>query len=262
MGNTWNTVETGKSPSGIATIKVGEKLCKVTFDDGSVDKKFHLDDLPEYPKKVTSGKYFVALNGDKSEIIRIGPANTKAPLTVRCVDFVRPEEGADPEPKEYENKAKHYSYFAFTALLEIQEGQFKKCQIPMFLHYKFTDDGTGTAAFRGNPEKSPRLAQLMEFLDLAGALDDSMEYADNLLPELLARIKNKKREFQIIVKKGYVETLLPLDEYEEDDSDITDLEEEVLDEEELEDDEPVKPAKKSAQVTDEADDDLDDDEDL
>lgn len=238
MSNTWSTVETSKSPSGVATIKVGSggTKFKVVFEDGSIDKVFHKDDLPEYPVKLKSGKYFVALDSDREEVTRIGPANTGAPVTVRCVDFVRPEEGADPEPKEYENKAKHYSYLAFVALLEIQKGFFRKCQVPMFMHYKFMDDGTGYAAFKGNPSKSPRLTQLMEFLEIVGVLEEPMEYSENILPEILARIKAAKKDFQVIIKKGYVESLLQADEYEEDDLvDDVDKEFPAEDDEELDD---------------------------
>jgi len=217
MGNTWSTVETSKSPSGVAKIKVGSSgtKVKITFEDGSIDKVFHVDDLPEFPKKLKNGNYFVALNGDKDEVIRIGPANTGVPITVRCVDFVRPEEGADPEPKEYENKKRNYTYQAFTALLEVQDGFFRKCQIPMFLGYKFTDDGTGYAAFKGSVDKGFRTAQLMEFCEFTGVTEEPMEYSDNLLPEILVRIKKAKKNFQVIIKKGYVESMLQADDYEE-----------------------------------------------
>jgi len=219
MANTWKTIETAKSPMGIATIKVGEtgKMVKVTFEDGSIDKKFERDDLPEYPKNLKSGKYFVVLSNDKSEVTRIAPANLSVPVTVKCIDFVRPEEGADPEPREYKNEKKNYSYRAFIALLEIQEGFFKNCQVPLFLHYKFIDDGSGMAGFKGNISSSPRLAQLVEFLEFTGALDEPLEWEDNILPALLNRIKVNKREFKIIIKKGYVDSLLECEYDFEDD---------------------------------------------
>jgi len=254
MGNTWATVETSKSPSGVAQIKVGKSKVKVTFEDGSVDKVFHMDDLPEYPKKLKTGKYFVVLSGDKTEVTRVGPANTGAPITVRCVDFVRPEEGSDPEPKEYENRKRHYTYLAFVALLEIQDGFFRKCQIPQFLHYKFADDGTGYAAFAGDPTKGFRTAQLMEFMEFTGATEEPMEYSENLLPEILARIKNAKRDFQVIVKNGYVESMLQADNYEEVDEELED---------ELDDVDEEFPADETEQDEEEDDgEDFVDDEDL
>ena len=213
MGNTWATVETSKSPSGVAQIKVGSKAVKITFEDGSIDKKFLLEDLPDYPKALKTGTYFVALNSDRDEVLRIGPANTGKPITVRCVDMVRPEEGADPEPKEYENKKKHYTYRAFTVLLQVRDGLFRGCEIPMFMSYKFVDDGTGYAAFKGNPDNSFRLRQLQEFLGYTGVLEEPLEFEENLLPAILARIKAEKKDFQVIIKNGYVEFMLRADDF-------------------------------------------------
>jgi len=266
MGNTWSTVETHRSPTGVATIKVSEtgKRVRVTFEDGSIDKKYDISDLPEYPRRLKTGKYFVALSNDKSEVIRIGPANSK-PLTVCYVDMVRPEEGADPEPKEYENKEKHYTYQAFTVWLEVQEGFFKGCRIPKFLHYKFVDDGTGNAAFKGSPDRSPRLAELMEFMDFAGALDEPLEWDEdgNILPALHVRLKHAKRPFQVIIKKGYVESLLEDDgnfDDEPEDDDVDEAFPAVGDDDLDDEEEPVKPAKKSKVENDDLDDDLDDDD--
>lgn len=259
MGNTWKTVETNKNPKGIAQITVGEKKCRIEFEDGSINKKFLLEDLPDYPRNLKTGRYFVTLDKEKSEVTRIGPANLRG-LRVRCVDFVRPEEGADPEPKEYTGKnkksGKEFSYRAFTVLLEVQKGDFKGCVIPSFISYLFTDDGTGTAAFADTSSKY--LEYLQEFCEATGITEEEMPYEENLLPAMLARVLQYKREFEIDVKNGYPVSIFSEDDYETDDdiTDVDDVDEDFPVEEETEE-EPVKPVKKAKKEV--VEEDLDDD---
>jgi hypothetical protein len=160
------------------------------------------------------------LSPDKTEVERIGPS--KGLFTVRCIDFVRPKEGEDPEPKDYEGKDKKYEYRAFSALLEVQSGKFKGCVIPRFLHYKFSDNGEGKAAFKGNPEKSPRLKELQEFCELTGATEEQLDWPEdgNILPDLLSVILRQKTLFDIVVKDGYVAEMM--EQNDEDDSDPED----------------------------------------
>jgi hypothetical protein len=121
----------------------------------------------------------------------------------------------------------------------------------MFLGYKFADDGTGMAAFAGSPEKGFRTAQLMEFCEYTGVTEEPMEYSENMLPEILSRIKRAKRDFQVIIKNGYVESMLKADDYveypEENVDDELDTERDFpADEEEFEEETPRKKSVKEA----------------
>lgn len=276
--NTWGTVETAKSPSGKATIKVGKRQFRVTFDDGSVNKRFDLDDLPENaPKKLKNGTYFVALNAEKDTVYRIGPV--KGLFNMRCVDFVREAEGDPPVPQTREYKKKYpnskNTYQCFTATFEITDGPFEGCTIGKFLHYKFTEGEDGIAMFKGKPGTANYEA-LVNFCEVTGLTEAPMEWDEedgNILPEMLHVIRKKDYTVEGYVKDGYIEDLNPLDsgDFDEDedlDGDENDVVEDDLDED---DEEPVKkghkPAKKSKRTRKQEEeederDDLDDDDDL
>ncbi len=237
----WATVETNASPKGLAKVKVSKtgKKVKIIFEDGSVEKTFSVDMLPSTPKNLKTGMYFAVLSSDRTEVISIRPE--RGLFKVRCVDFVRPEDGADPIPKTYNNKKYGYSYQAFTAMLEIVEGQYKGVQIPYFLHYKVTDDGQGYAGIRGNPNdpKATRVQQFVEFVDITGISDEQIPWPEdgNILPEMLRICLKKKKQFDIVLKNGYIESILEASLNEKDvDEVFEDKDDDFDDDDEDEDD--------------------------
>lgn len=237
---TWDTVETAKNPRGLATIKFGDRKVKVVFDDGSIDRTYQRDELPDTPgflHKLPQGKSvqgMVVLSKDRTEIERIGPE--RGPFTVRVLDFVRPEKDAEPRPKEYTGGGKdgkpEYKYLAFTVMIEITEGPWKGAVIPTFMHYKFADNGKGKAAFIGVESKSPNLRKLKDLCNLAGATKTQIDWPEdgNILPALLKMMKKANAEFEVLVRAGYIES------FTSNDSGISD---------DLDDVDEVFPAKKS-----------------
>lgn len=217
---TWDTIERKGNPKGLATITFGERKVKIEFVDGSVSKEFSKDALPDLPKflhKMEAKKKieaFVVLSSDMSEIQSVRPERGR--VKVKCVDFVRNEEGSDPEPKEYQGNEKYAKegqpnkYLAFNALMEVIEGIWIGVTIPLFLHYKFTDNGRGKAAFVGSEEKSKNLRKLKQFCNQTGVTKVQFDWPEdeNILPQMLKQIRKVGAEFEVQVNAGYIETIL------------------------------------------------------
>lgn len=217
-----NKSESKKRVSGIATIKTGKDKARITFqddntqfDNGKNVKTFALDDLPRVPKlnPESEDDYFVVLNSDGDEVEVISPV--EGVFQAQCVDLSRPNEDDDPAPFEVTPKKEGWaSYLAFLAFFEITNGTFKKIKIPYFLHYKFSEskEDEGFAAWMGDPEnrKATRLHQLIEFCEKLDLVSDAIEWPEdgNILPELLNRILKNKKIVKIVVKNGYIDSLM------------------------------------------------------
>lgn len=225
-----NKPESQKRKSGIATIKVVEDNCKVTFQDDSVEfdtgknsKKFPLEDMPKFPKLSEGEKdYFVVLNGDADSVDSIGPVEGVFPAKFVGFNLGRADEDKDPAPFEKDSKNEKWpSYLAMLAFFEIQSGPFKRVRIPYFLHYKFEESSSdaGMAAWKGDPEnrKATRLHQLIEFCEKLGLTDEPIEWPDdgNILPELQERGLDDPKTVRIVVKNGYMDSILSSDGDEE-----------------------------------------------
>lgn len=226
-----NKSESKKRTTGLATIKAGDNKVRITFqdedtvfDNGKNVKTFAYDDLPKTPKFTADSKdndYFVVLSPDGDEIESIGPV--EGVFTAKCIDLSRPKEDEDPEPFEVSPKNEKWDpYQAFLAFFEIQSGPFKKVKIPYFLHYKFEESKTdaGFAAWKGDPEnkKATRLAQIIEFCEKLDVVAEPIEWPEdgNVLPTLLDRILENNKTVKIVVKKGYIDSLMSAyDEKEE-----------------------------------------------
>lgn len=226
-----NKTESKKRATGVATVKAGEAKVRVTFrnedtwfDNGKNSKTFAYDDLPKTPKISPNSEeeYFVVLSPDKDEIQSFGPV--EGVFTAKCVDLSRPNADEDPAPYEVTPKNEKWeAYLAFNAYFEIQSGSFKKLQIPYFLHYKFEESKTdeGMTAWKGDPEnrKATRLHQLIEFCEKLNLVAEPIEWPEdgNILPVLLDRILENNKIVKIVVKNGYIESLMSAHKDEDED---------------------------------------------
>lgn len=225
---------------GLATVKVGKQAAKVTFLEGGKSFKFSLDDLPPIPKLPTESEdtYMVVLNPDGDMVDKIGPA--EGHFTAVFEDFTRSEDGAEPAPQEKTStyNGKETTYLRFTALFKIVSGRYKGVVVPHFLRYKFAEGDNGETIWDGDPSnpKAIHLPRLVEFCEKLGAVDEPIEWPSdgNILPELLRRIKAANRKVDLVIKKGYIDSVLASD-YE---------------------DEPVKKSSKKAVKEDDEEEDL------
>lgn len=230
-----NKSESKKRVTGIASIKAGETKVRVTFqneelvfDNGKNSKTFSYDDLPKSPKIVpnTEEDYFVVLAPDRDEIQSIGPV--EGVFSAKCVDLSRPNDDPDAEPEPFEvNPKEGDPYQAFNAFFEIQSGPYKKLKVPYFLHYKFEEsrEHAGMTAWSpGNDVwkgRQTHLGRLKEFCMKFNAVAEPIEWPEdgNILPILLERILESNETVKIVIKNGYIDSLMSVHNDEADNED-------------------------------------------
>ena len=209
----------GKGDNGVASVSWSDTKCKIAFEELDTVYKVLREDLPEYAQGWDLSEAFVTMDGSNETVFSIRPVS--GVFTVKTNGFSRQGDGDEP-PAPQQRTGKFGIYYTFNALLEIVKGKFKGAIYPYYLYYKFSDY-EGVVGIKGEGASS---IKLMDYLDCAGAWDaGELEYDDNILPALEKRIKVAHKQFQIVVKKGYVESVLEV---------------------EIEDDEPEEPKQKEA----------------
>ena len=200
----------GRGDNGIAAVSWSDTKCKIAFEELDTVYKVLREDLPEYAQEWSLDSAFVTMDGKNENVFSIRPVS--GVFTVRTTGFSR-QGDVDEPPAPQQRTGKFGTYYTFNALLEIVKGKFQGSIYPYYLYYKFADFD-GVVGIKGEGASS---IKLMDYLDVAGAWDEGeLEYDDNILPVLEKRIKKAKKQFQIVVKKGYVESVLEV-EVESDD---------------------------------------------
>lgn len=237
----------GKGDSGVASIQWSDTKCKISFDELETVYKVSREDLPEYAQEWSLDSAFVTMAGDNESVFSIRPVS--GVFTVRTNGFSRQGDAEEP-PAPQQRTGKYGTYYTFNALLELVKGKYSGAIYPFYLYYKFADFD-GVVGIKGEGDSSKKL---MDYLDCAGAWNDGeMEFDDNILPALEKRIKKAKRQFQIVVKNGYVESVLDV-EIEDDEPEPDEEEEKPKKKHKVEEEEDEKPAKKKKAVDDDDDD--------
>jgi len=172
--------------------------------------------------KLRPGRWYIQLNGDEDEIFAFHP--WAGQFKVRVESFAA-KEGEPPTPKVNERRNKdggEYTTVDFTAILEIVEPeQFAGISVPYFLRYNFREakDKEGRSVV-GLPDRGSRTKQLSDFLDYTGAWNRGpMKWMDNVLPAFEKRILREAKEFNIIIKGGWIDTLFVTEEPDVEDAD-------------------------------------------
>ncbi len=82
------------------------------------------------------------------------------------------------------------------------------------LRYHFgeaEEDGKSVVAY--NHPRSKYTPMLIEFCDCTGIWEKGiMPYKDNVLPLLEKRVLNMDKEFQFVIKGGWIDSFIPLDQ--------------------------------------------------
>ena len=241
-----------KGDNGIAALTWSDTKCKIEFEELDTVYKVLREDLPEYAQEWSLDAAFVTMNGDNETVFSMRPVS--GVFTVRTTGFSR-QGDADEPPAPQQRTGKYGVYYTFNALLEIVKGKFQGAIYPFYLYYKFADYD-GVVGIKGDGASSMKL---MDYLDCVGVWEEGeIEFDDNILPVLEKRIKKAKKMFQIVVKKGYVESVLEV-EVETDEEPEPEEEEEVKPKKKQkaeDDDFPDPPKKKSALKKSDPDDEL------
>ncbi|MHA1941928.1 MAG: hypothetical protein ACW97P_09395 [Candidatus Hodarchaeales archaeon] len=181
--------------------------------------------------QIRPGRWNLQLSGDETEIWNFSPWSGQ--YRAKVSEFAA-KEGERPAPKvkkRTNSKGQKYETVDFTVLLEVIEPEkFAGITIPYFLRYNFreAEDEEGRSVV-GLPDSGSRTKQLFDFLKITGAWNRGpMKYKDNVLPAFEKRILREAKEFDVIVKDGWVDTLFLMNEPEvEDDLDWDDSEDDA-----------------------------------
>jgi len=216
-----------KTPNGIATIvRLKGNALGVTFsesnDNSYAGTRYRVLTWPEYvnPAVLGGGKLWrVKLDSDETNIFSISPLSGVYLAHVK--EFTK-KEGSPPIPKEhkYTFEGELYTYQYFTVLIEILDDPTCAGMILSYrLRYYFYGDEEGNTGI--DKPRSKYTPQLIEFLSLTGVMKgSSIPFTDNILPVLEARILKADAKFKILVKNGYIDSLMQLDFIEVPNNDV------------------------------------------
>jgi hypothetical protein len=162
-------------------------------------------------KLIQSGSFYVSLNSDEKKMYSIRPVKGVYKVRVRKLAA---EENKEPAPKTNTTFETPYDYWM--AILEIVEGKEKGMQFPLILRYWFEEvvkDGKSIVALEFHPKSPKHGPMLEEFLKEFGVWDyGEMSYKDNILPEIQKRLVSAKKVVQVVVKDGWIDSILGSDD--------------------------------------------------
>jgi hypothetical protein len=194
-----------RGDSGVATVKVAGDKSKVKLIFDETGKELV---CTEFPKDLRAGKWYITLDSNNKKVFGFRPVNG---LFVGKVQKFVARNDEVPTPQTHIGK--DWSYRFFTILLEITRGENKGLVVPCMLRYHFAEaeeDGKSVVAY--DHPKSKYTPMLIEFMDCAGAWEKGiMPFKDNILPLIEKRVMHEDKEFQFVMKGGWVDSFIPLD---------------------------------------------------
>jgi hypothetical protein len=162
-------------------------------------------------KLIQDGLWFVSLNSDGKKVYSIRPVKGVFKVRVRKLAA---DEDKEPAPKTNNTFDTPYDYW--TPILEIVDGKEKGMQIPLILRYWFeetVEDGENVVALEFHPKSPKHGPMLSDFLNEFGVWDyGKMKYKDNILPEIQKRLLSAKKVVQVVVKDGWIDSILGSDD--------------------------------------------------
>lgn len=204
---------------------------KVKLKDEPAIIKFAADKIPTNIKgKKLSGEWMFAMNAKKDTIYSMIPA--EGAFKAKFDSFATGKDEKLPQPHHITGPATNAQgqkynkdYWQFTANCRIIDGDYEGFSIPYFLRYDpffmSEDEGKQIAGIKVTKHGE----KLLEFLDTVGVLTEPMPWSDNLLPALQKRILKADRTFTIVVKKGYIDSVISEEGVDFTDPDDADFEE-------------------------------------
>lgn len=216
------TKSTRRGPNGPAEVRVLKNKIIVEFENQAKypePYQFALDQAPDY---IRSGRFYVNLSLDESEIdgIRIIDGGT---YMVRVKNFIQGKD-TPPTPKFRDRKqvksAKGGTWWVpahdeFYVLFEVVAGTFEGLEIFAGFDYPFNKDNmTGLAFIDGSlATGSKKVDQLSDFMIAAGVEDVELPFSENILPELEEAILEEAATFQVVLnEKGFIDSIAELPE--------------------------------------------------
>jgi len=195
-----------KGLKGIGVIKLTKNMIKIAMEDS--EEIFEVE-YKNAPDNVKAGRWHLSLSADGTRLYGFTPIN--GAYKMRFKKMAAPD-GQLPAPSHvtYTWEGKEIEYDAFTIIMEIVEGKDIGLQVPMFLRYNF-EETDGVVAI--SHKKSKYTTQLLTVLDSTGVFEKGeMQYSENILPALEARMRDKNKLLMVIMKNGYPDSMTQMDE--------------------------------------------------
>jgi hypothetical protein len=226
-------VMTGDNVAKLTSIDINKDGKVKLFPDGSESIKVKIADLPKAAQRVikpgmkVAKKFRVRLDTDGTDVEAVTPYS--GVFRARAVGL-----GPKTQDGEYrlikktynEGKENENSHLEFLAIYEIVDGVFRGVELPGFyLHYKFEEipEGEEDEGFtRFNTVDTPQASQLHKlqaWSEVHGnILDEPIKWTDDgiILETLEDRVVENDREVNLVFEKGYIKTVQPVEDYEED----------------------------------------------
>jgi hypothetical protein len=229
-----------KGENGEAQVRLSKDKKKIQVRFEETKNKYTFRRTKSIKQLLPGRTWFIQLNGDEDEVFNFHPWSGQ--FRGKVQGFAS-KEGESPAPSVNERsyEGQKYQTVDFTAIVEITEPKkVAGITIPHFLRYNFreymNEDGKSEV---GLAAKGSRTKQLADFLDITGAwVQGPMKWKDNVLPAVERRILRQAREFNFIIKDGWIDTLFSADEPEVEDADW-DEEDEPVEESAPDDDDEI-----------------------
>lgn len=202
--------ERRRGPSGEAKVLFGKRIT-VTMKDTGLTRELDVPDFLE-GKKLPSGNYFVSLSADETKLYAVRPLNETV-----VVKFVRwaGRENQVPTPKYVtgvRERADGTKYpvdeMTCTAICVITRGPLADIEIVVPFLYSRKDSGfvedKGNVSYRGGGKKGE---MMVSFLEATGVFQKTIPFSDNLLPILAKLILEEDREFMVVLRAGWPDSI-------------------------------------------------------
>ena len=202
------TISSGFSGiTGAAKVKFtpDKKQLKIRLDEtGKVYTiKYSKDTVPF--KNIPEGSWMVTIAQDGSKLIGMRPI--MGMFQGHVIKFPA-QEGQPPTPRTSNGE---FPFQYFTVLIELTSPKNVAGMIvPFSPRYNFSEvDEDGKAVVGISHPKSKYTPMLMDFLDATGAWERGpIPFKDNILPILEKRILKADSTFSIVMKEGWVTTIM------------------------------------------------------
>ena len=190
-------------------IKQDKKLIGVipVLEDGEEDFKNVIEiPLKDAPENIFEGRHSVQLTEDRKGIAKFHPYSGQ--FIGKFVKFAGKQDEL-PAPKANTARKSGKTFYTFTPIFEIVDGPYKGTDAPYFLYYNFDEDSDGKAMLLGGGDSTKKVE---EFLDYTIGLFDPPQWSANLLPLFQKMALRADRHVSLIFKKGFIDTLVELDQ--------------------------------------------------
>ena len=216
-----------QGPKGLGELRVlKDGVLQIINDEGivyNIQPKNVLTPIPELKEGDRLTNIHFKLNTDEDSLYELRPYGEPKGPNWFVVRYKKAPHREGEEPDHYTKEGRKVTYWdekerknksfydpeaeQWNALVEIVDGQFKGCEIKVYLGYFFFEDPTqeGATMFRG---KGGLGTFTDVFMTLAGYdwSNDIIPFSNNVVPEVDRILQERSEDhlFRVRIRKGYI----------------------------------------------------------